>query len=960
MQHQNYAAPWQRLRYSLLTLAVLGLSPAALAQTTAASTNTTTSTASKAKAQDSGPVEVMEVTGSRIRRADLETHTPVVSVGADDIAKTGTLNISELLNELPSMVPAGGTETSNTNGYAGLSRQDLRGLGSNRTLVLVNGRRHVPSVPGSSEVDISSIPTALIARVDIMTGGASAIYGADAVSGVVNIILKEDFSGTEAAVSHSQTGEGDGKSWYGSLTHGDTFADGKGHYSLHAGYQTSDEVEANTRDYVANDLTYITNPAGGQPSRLLAYRSPLYATSERAFLLEGRPYRLGADGQPIAMTAPGESVYGTSTSQLAALTVDASNPNFYTRYHWGRLAVPMDKLNLNLNLRRELGNDIELSSELKYVKTSSESRTEPLAEYGVTRLARNYPFYSAAQQAEVARTGQGLLFGGYFPELGRQGSDYEYDLYQAVVALEGELDGGYRWQLNAQHGQTAVDITSINDYSQAYWDKEVWGSTGWVWTGSEWSYESSCETGCSINVFQPLSAANIDGLKLAPHTSHAKLTQSVISSSLDGDLFELPAGMASFAAGLEHRREKSTDTPSDTQLNGLGANYYQAKPLSGDYQVSEAFTELRLPLLADVTLAQAVDLNGAWRTAHYSTAGTNHSWMAGLDWKPFDTLKLRLSRAKAARAPNITEIYQQDSQSRNYVYEVCYSAYRNQGSQYREANCNARGLTNPANYYNDALIVYAGNEDLKAERAYTFTGGLVYSPDFVDNLSLTIDYWDINLVDKIGTLSWSSVYPNCMDSATLDNIFCDMIEYTPEYTQINVSYLNLAKHQTRGVDYALDYRFAGDIAGMQLAFKSNWSRMLQRDLQSDPAAEIVRTLGDMAFPKWRGRSSLTAWNDQLSLTLTAHYIGSQSPDLAGDPAEYEVASAGTVWYLDLGVGYNLSAQSSVNLYLSNLSGRQTPQVPGANTGGASWEMGYTAGLYTTLGRYYTLSFNHRF
>jgi outer membrane receptor protein involved in Fe transport len=948
MQQQHHL--WPQHRYSLLTLAVLACSPLSLAQTVTA----------QKPPQDDSKVEVIEVTGSRIRRTDLETNTPVVSLGAEEIAKTGTVNISELLNELPSMVPAGGTETSNSNGYAGLSRQDLRGLGSNRTLVLVNGRRHVPSVPGTSEVDISSIPTALIERVDIMTGGASAIYGADAVSGVVNIILKKDFIGTEATASYQVTGAGDGQRWYTSLTHGDHFTDGNGSYSLHTSYQTSDEVEANTRSYVANDLTYIRNTAVDSPTYLVGNRSPLYASSQRVFLLSGRPYQLNADGSPVAMTAEGEAIYGSSTSQLAALTVDAGNANFYTRYHWGRLAVPVDKLNLNLNLSRQLTSAIELTSELKYVSTDSESRTEPLSEYGVTRLARNYPFYSAAQQAEVNRTGQGLLFGGYFPELGRRGADYQYDLYQALVALEGELADTYRWQFSAQHGQTRVNTTTVNDYSQAYWDKQVWGSTGWVWTGTKWSFESSCEAGCAINVFQPLTAENIAALKLDPHTSHARLTQSVLSSSIDGALFELPAGDASIAAGLEHRREKSSDLPSATQLAGLGANNYQAKPLTGNYQVTEAFTEISLPLLSAVPLAKTLEINGAWRSAKYSTAGTSHSWMTGLDWMPFDALKLRISRAKAARAPNITEIFQQESQSRNYVYEVCYSAYREQGSAYRQANCNARGLADPDNYYNDALIVNSGNQQLKAERAYTFSTGLVYAPQQLENLHLTLDYWDINLVDKIGTLNWASIYPNCMDSPTLDNIFCAMIEYQPDLTQINVSYLNLAKHQTRGVDYALEYRIDLPVNGLQMALRSNWSRLLQRDLQSDPNAEISRTLAGMAFPKWRGRTGLTVWNSGWNLSLTAHYIGSQTPDLAGDPSEYAIAETGRLWYLDAGLGYQLTANSSLNLYLSNLSDRETPQVPGANTGGASWEMGYTAGLYTTLGRYYTLSFNHQF
>lgn len=940
------------LRYSLLTLSVLCLTPVAVAQNSDES--------GKDDTEKSQNIEVIDITGSRIRRTDIETHTPVVSFSAEDIAKTGTVDINELLNELPSMTPAGGIQTSNANGYAGLSRQNLRGLGSTRTLVLVNGRRHVPSVPGTSQVDVSSIPTALIERIDVLTGGASSIYGADAVSGVVNIILKTDFTGTEVTASFNSTGEYDGKRWYTTLTHGQPLADGEGYINYHLSYQTSDAVEARSRDYVANDLTFIDNPNAGQPgefARITANRSPLYSTSQRVFLLNARPFSLNADGSPRAMLAEGEQVYGSSTTQLAALTVDSSNENFYTRYNWGRLAVPVDKLNANLNFGYELTDGIDLSAELKYVKTQSESRTEPLAEYGVTPLPADYAFYTQTQQEEVARTGQGLLFGGYFPEVGRRGSDYNYDLYQAVFALEGLTNDNYRWQLSAQHGQTKVATTEINDYSQENWEKAVWGGYQDPDT-FEWR---PCTGDCvPINVFQPLTEHAVNYLKLGPHKSTAKLTQSVFTASLDGDLFELPAGYMGFATGVEHRREKSEQTPSSVQLAGLGANNYQAKPLIGDYHVSEAFLELRAPIIGDTFLAESLEINGAWRTARYSTAGTNHSWTVGLDWMPSESLKVRASRAKAARAPNINEIYQNESQQWNYVYEVCYSAYRQNGSEYREANCDARGLTDPQNYYSNALIITSGNEELKAERAYTLTAGLVYSPTFIDNLNLTVDYWDINLVDKIGTLNWSQIYPNCMDSPTLDNIFCDLIEYREDYTQLNVTYLNLAKHKTRGVDYALDYAFTVPDTNINLSLRSNWSRLLQRDLQSDPNAEIQKTLGNMAFPKWRGRTTLTARKDALSVTLMGHYIGSQAPDVAGDPAEYSVYNTGRLWYVDLGVNYQFTDQTSMNLYISNVSDRETPQVPGANTGGASWEMGYTAGLYSTLGRYYSLGVRHRF
>jgi len=914
------------------------------------------------KPQVDEKTEVITVTGSRIRRTDLETHTPVVSISAADIAKTGAVDINQLLNQLPSMVPASSSETSNARGYAGTSTQDLRGLGANRTLVLVNGRRHVPSIPGTSVVDMSSIPVALIERVDVLTGGASSVYGADAIAGVINVILKKNFSGTSMSLSNSGATAGDGQRWYGTLTHGAPFADGNGGISYHVSAQSSDIIEGRDRSYIANDLTYIENPlyvagSSAEPRYITGRQTPLYSTSQRNFLMNGRPYAVRPDSSIFAMVPNDARINGTSTSQLAALSVTDTYGQYYSRYEWARLAVPSDKLNLNLNLDRELSNNVRLDAELKYVRTDSESRTSPLVEYGVTRLPANYAFYTPEQQAEVQRTGQGLLFGGYFPEMGRMGVDYQYDLYQAVVGLEGDFANDFRWQASAQHGSTKVKTTTLNDYSQENWTKAVWGS----YTDPN-SYENrSCDQTCvPINVFQPLTAEAIGYLKLGPHTSNARLTQSVLAAGLDGDVFELPAGALSIASGLEHRREKSEELPSAVELAGLGANNYRGTPLIGDYHVSEAFVELRVPLLAEVFMAEQLSLNTAWRAAKYNLAGTNHSWTVGIDWTPIKSLKLRASNAKAVRAPNITEVYQSASESFNYIYEVCYSAYRNRGSEYREANCNAVGKTNPANYYHNAQIVQSGNKDLKAERAYTFTAGMVFSPEFIDNLNLTADYWDVDLNDKIGTLQWDQVYPNCMDSPSLDNVFCTLIEENPQGMQLNLSYLNLAKHKTRGIDYALDYHWVLPGNRVSMALRSDWSRLLERTLQSDPASKPLLTAGQMAFPKWRGTSSLSLAYDKFSSSISARYIGSQKPDLARKAADYSVTSTGRLWYLDLGLNYQLTPQLDLNLYLSNLTDRQTPQVPGASTGGASWEMGYTAGLYSTIGRYYTVGLNYQF
>lgn len=898
--------------------------------------------------------ERIEVTGSRIRRTDMETHTPVVSVSSDDIARTGAVNINQLLNQLPAMVPALSAQTSNNNGYAGTSTQDLRGLGSIRTLVLVNGRRHVPTIPGTSTVDVSSIPTQLIERIDILTGGASSVYGADAVSGVVNIILKKQFDGTELLAGYSQSGMQDGERGYLSLTHGEEIDDGSLIY--HLNYHNSQAVEGRDRPYVANDLAYVVNPdKNGTPKYLTRKFVAIYNNDYRAFVLGDRAYRQDAAGATQSLLPAGSRISDAMDYSLAGVNLNEHYGNFYTRYQWARLMVPDEKLGLNLLYQQELQHELKLSADVKYSLTNSESRWSPPQEAGVRRLPLNYQYYNKEQQTEVAKTGQGLFFAGHFPELGRGGSDNRFDLFQTVLALEGTVADDYRWQLSAQHGQTKLKTTTVNDINEEHWQLALWGS----YTDPQTYETRTCGTGCvSANVFQPLSAEAVKYIQLADHTATDKMRQTVLNASIDGDLFELPAGSAAFAAGLEHRREKSDSQPSDVQLTGLGGRNYRAKPQIGQFHVSEAFAELRLPLFSDLPVVQQLDWHNAWRTARYNLAGTNHSWTTGLDWTLFDGVKLRASRAKAVRAPNITENFQPDSEMWNYVYEVCYPAYQGRGSQYRPENCKKAGLASPPNYYNDALIKTSGNQQLAVERAYTFTGGLVWSPQFVEQLNLTVDYWDINLQDKIGTLPWDQVYPNCMDGSSLDSVFCQLIERKPGYMQLNLTYLNLARHKTRGVDYALDYRLPLD--GYTLKFNSNWGRLLERELQSDPAAKPLRTVGGMSFPQWRGTNTVELALDDWQLALTGRYLGPQKPNPQRKAAEYDVVSTKRLWYVDVSLNYQLSAATSLTLTVDNLLDRNTPQVPDASTGGASWEMGYSAGLFDTVGSYYGLHLRHRF
>ena len=197
-----------------------------------------------------------------------------------------------------------------------------------------------------------------------------------------------------------------------------------------------------------------------------------------------------------------------------------------------------------------------------------------------------------------------------------------------------------------------------------------------------------------------------------------------------------------------------------------------------------------------------------------------------------------------------------------------------------------------------------------------------------------------------------------MDGSSLDSVFCQLIERKPGYMQLNLTYLNLARHKTRGVDYALDYRLPLD--GYTLKFNSNWGRLLERELQSDPAAKPLRTVGGMSFPQWRGTNTVQLVLDDWQLALTGRYLGPQKPNPQRKADEYDVVSTNRLWYVDVSLSYQLSAATSLTLTVDNLLDRNTPQVPDASTGGASWEMGYSAGLFDTVGSYYGLHLRHRF
>ncbi|GLX78941.1 TonB-dependent receptor [Thalassotalea insulae] len=898
-------------------------------------------------------VEVIEITGSRIKRTEMEAVTSVISVSGEDITSSGSLNINDYLNKLPISVPDLGDTTSNFNGFAGMASQNLRGLGAERTLVLVNGKRHVPSFTGTTIVDVSSIPVPLIDRIEIMTGGASAIYGADAVAGVMNIILKKSFEGTEVKASFGQSNEQDGERTAFDITHGREVLGGN--LVANFSYYKTKEILAKNRSYVDNDIAYLENPLDpdgtidGVPDTTVQQYIRFWNQSDRNFFIDGKVYKQNSDGtiSPTAM-GPG-GILGNASEGFFGAYTDGKG-YYHGDYQYQRLSVPSEKFNVNLTYQKELANNVSLFLDGKYARSDSEQRWSPYAEYGGNYLPTDYPFYSSEQLNEVNRTGQGLEWAGYFPELGEGGADWSNSIYQIVGQLEGYINQDYYWSTSAQYGKAKSDVVNYGGIRQSNWDAAigVWGTT--------------CDSSCvPVNVFQPLTDEMLSYVSLPEHTDQSEIEQSLFTANISGPIFMLPAGELAFAAGIEYRDEKSRSIPSEISQSGVGTGNSVTLPVEGSYHVTEVYGELRVPLLSDQTFAKSLSIEGAVRYADYSTAGGNTSWNIGAEWQPIDDIKFRASLAQAVRAPNINEIFATESYGGQWVNDPC-SPWGVDGSPTRTQNCATLGADS-ANipYWTWATTNNSGNKALEPEEAKTTTIGAVISPRWIENLDLVFDYWDIDLSGEINSLGVNSIISSCVDSLSTDNVFCDYVSRNEQgqISLVETTQLNLSKHKVRGLDININYQYDFGSYG-QVYLNTILSKLIERQLQSDQLSPPVEYVDSLAFPKWRANINLTYQYQDFSATLTNRYIDQQKTDINATAEDRHPLYTKAVVYTDLSVNYWLNKQLNFNLAINNLFDKETPQLPMANRGGASYHLGYTAGLFDTIGRFATVSMTYKF
>ena len=549
-------------------------------------------------------VERIAVTGSRIKRSDMESSSPVTVIDAKDILASGATTIDSVLQQMTS---TGGAMTNPgiNNGSGGNARIDLRGLGSQRTLVLVNNRRMISSGTGAaSTVDLNTIPVSMIQRIEVLKDGASAIYGSDAVSGVVNIVLKRDFEGFEANVQTAMSGEGDAEASSIDFTLGANFDKG----NLVFGVQYMDRGEASQADRDFSDC-------------------PISEASPTELFCGGSSYTPGG----TIWTDNGKFKGDPDNSWRDFVSGD----DHYNYSANSFLFTPMKRLNLTAIGTYELSDTTTFFTESMYSKRWSEQQMAPQPVW--------FDFTYADWMGDGAGTdnpfteGEAISYGRRMSDVGNRGFSQVVDTVRLVLGAEGEFENGWTWDVSYNFGrndsvdrlanlinmgsvQDDINNQSFNPLDQASWSPD---------NMAEYVYTEQNSGGSQMNI---------------------------LAASLAGEIMELPAGYLGFAAGIERRTEEAWYIPDSLTAQGL-ANDPKVEPTSGSYDVNEAFVELNLPLLADAPLAEQVELNAAMRYFDYSTFGSDSTWKLGLTWKLNDQLMARSVVSTAFRAPSVDELY---------------------------------------------------------------------------------------------------------------------------------------------------------------------------------------------------------------------------------------------------------------------------------------------------------------
>jgi outer membrane receptor protein involved in Fe transport len=835
------------------------------------------------------------VTGTRLFRPELDSPNPLTSVSGDRLRDAGQTSTTDVLMRLPALVGSQGTTLAAGGnpdlgfGEAGVNLLNLRNLGRDRTLVLVDGKRHVAGIPDSAAVDINSIPQDLIERIDVMTGGASAIYGADGVSGVVNFMLKRDFQGLRLRLENGITARGDGHHAAAALTAGRNFAGGRGNVALAYEFARQDRIDSAQRDYLGDPARFFQ--IVGDPVDLLQNgddprvpdRKPTndlrWADSAPDgavdldldfypdFTGSGRPYDLGT-----YLPQAGGATRGGSSTPIAG--------------YYGDIVAQTERHAINLLASYEFSPAARLSFEGKYVRNTALSYGQP--GYGFYDYLAPDNAYLIERFGAAAAANGAYLTRDHF-DIGRRGKGSTRETFRAVLGLGGALGDHLRYELSYVYGATRSRLVTTNarlgDRFYAALDAVVDPQSGQVTCRINLPGETVIDPnnwGDPPATFRPgecrplnllgngvASQAALDFIRYRSEST-ARLDQHVVGGQLTGDLgafLTLPVGPIRFAIGAEYRRESSRFTPDPQLAAGMLLNSAAVAPTGGGFDVKEGFAEISLPILKDRPGAQLLALGAAVRVSDYSSTGSTLAWKFDALYAPVPDIRFRGTLSRAVRAPNIGELYSPASGTFLPIDDPCDSFNLGGGTQFRQANCATllaqAGLTpqqiaafNPSaspQSSSSILGVASGNPALREETARTWTAGVVLTPRFLPGLSFSLDWYDIRIDGAVNTPSAQNLTELCVDSPTTANVYCANVTRAPGTGFVDgfhVQPQNVSRFDTAGFDAALKYRRGRLSAALTLGYLD------KLEFAAVPGAVPVSSRGAAYAPRWQAAFDL--------------------------------------------------------------------------------------------------------
>ena len=921
--------------------------------------------------------ETVIITGSRLQGKIERAVSPVAVIDKDKLLENAVVDIDDQLKKENQFAASiGSTSTPSTTDAMGASTLDMRGMGQNRTLVLINGTRATPFGFRNS-VDVNTIPSTLIKRIEYLTGGASAVYGADAVAGVANFILEDKYDGIEVTASGGMAEEGDATQYAVGLTAGKNFNEGRGNLTAYVGYAERGRLLRIDRDWAATE--YIDNSATGKIDLVRG------TTTSR-----GGNFTRSGGGNVFNLTSVGGSATNASFNfnndgQLVSSAFTDSQTSFESFIN------PQDRTNGALFFTYDLNDKLKFWSRATISKinnTGSFTFSNPAGTVGSPILIRKDNPYITTQLAQVfagaynrnfTNTGAGTdaflaVPNRSFVEFGPRTDENQRTSSQIAVGLKGEITDHLRWDFSIVSGHSDEDTMRYGEGSPA---RLAQAANARLVNGVAQCTDTS--NGCvPINLFGPNSiskeaAAWIMGTPLAFGRNR---DQNVVSTNFYGDTeeyFNFKGGPVQWSLGFEYRYE-------------YGDMYWDPRILAGDYfggtkrqngfakfDLGEIYAELRAPVLSDLPFIKRLDIEGAYRISQHSQAGTYNNSKIGFNWQIDDNIRFRGSKQTVFRAPNIGELWGEVGASvlsNTGVIDRCrdvtlYSA--------DAATCAATGA--PGSPYTQNIVngtaPFGGDPNMKPETGDTYTLGFVATPKFLPGFTFIADYWNIKLNDAIGGLTAQATVDLCyIVTKDANSTYCQRVKRASngQISAVSLVDINVSNFETSGVDFSAHYsmKTPSFMPGQKLNFALTGGWLENFVKQATPLEAKVNCVGyfgvagscsdsgvgSRPMPKWRGSFS-TSWvvND-FTFRGTWRYFGEvdEGRSATGALTTNFIKHIDAQNYFDLGATWRINPKLRASLSVTNVGDVEPPML-----GSAQFDANTIPSVYDVVGRRYGLS-----